>query len=159
MEPTQAQTPTTTGAPEFVLIVEDDEAVALLIYEVLVRIWSLEETVYGFASTLRQARCIFEKGNIPDILIADLYLPDSTGVETIDRLHKHLPATCGILAMSAYYSHIEGSEALAHGATRFLSKQEHFDKVTILEMAARTWATTKGLRVRLQAEREVVGMC
>lgn len=143
----------TLGAPAFVLIVEDDEAVASLAHQTLVRGWGAQDTVYGLASTLKQALCIIEKGNIPDLILLDLYLPDSQAIDTVDAIVAVVPPTTGILAMSGYYTHIEGKEALAHGATRFLSKQDRFDRTHIMELASRTWAATKGLRARLvQAE-------
>lgn len=131
------------------LIVEDDEDLAALIPQVLMKMWPASATVYGVASTMRQAQCIIvEKGNIPDLVILDLYLPDSGGMETIDSLVTILPETSGILAMSAYLSHIEGRDALARGATRFITKQDKFDSLIIMDVAIRTWLATKGLRLR-----------
>jgi len=138
------------GAPKFVLIVEDDEALSGLIPQVLMKIWPSSQTVYGVASTLAQAKCIIEeKGNVPDLLILDLYLSDSEGLGTLDAMVNIIPPTSGILVMSAYLSHIEGKDALARGATRFLTKQGKFDTITIIDMAGRTWMATKGLRLRM----------
>ena len=154
-EPMNVNNSSHLGAPGFVLIIEDDDALASLIPQVLMRLWPVTSTVYGVASTMRQARCIItEKGNIPDLVILDLYLPDSSGIETIDKIVDIVPETTGILAVSAYLSHIEGKEALAHGATRFLTKQGKFDPVTIMDMAGRSWLATKGFRLRLRHREE-----
>ena len=153
-EPTTANNLPHLGAPGFVLIIEDDDALAAMIPQVLMKMWPVASTVYGVASTMKQAQCIIaDKGNIPDLVILDLYLPDSSGMDTIDSLVPMVPETTGILAMSAYLSHIEGKDALAHGATRFLTKQSKFDPVTIMDMAGRAWMATKGLRLRLRLQR------
>lgn len=140
------------GAPRFVLVVEDDETLAALIPQVLMRVWGSDGTVYGMASSLRQARCIIQDhGNIPDLLVLDLYLPDSKGLETLDAVVDMLPPTTGVLAISAYLSDMEGKEALARGATQFISKQGKFRPVDIVDACGRAWAATKGLRLRLGA--------
>lgn len=144
------------GAPRFVLIVEDDYELATLIPPMLMPMWPKDETTCLIVESLAKAICACQK-DTPDLVLLDLRLPDSDGIETVERLAQYLPVEVPIVAMSGFYTSVEGRGALGKGALAFLSKQENFSPQVVRETLRYAWASAQGLARRraLQKNRVV----
>jgi serine phosphatase RsbU (regulator of sigma subunit) len=100
------------------LLVEDDRADALLVEELIADadaefdfIWS--QTVSDAARTLAEQR--------PDCVLLDLNLPDSTGMEAVNRLGE-LDATIPIIVLTGLNDEHYGVSAVSLGAQDYLVK-------------------------------------
>lgn len=111
------------------LIVEDDRAIAELIT------WALEDAGYNVrvAPTIAEAMSSYDQSQ-PDLVVADLLLPDGMGSDIVRRIHeegKSNPAAT--LMMSAHPRAEERAEAA--GADACLKKP--FDLGTFYETVER----------------------
>lgn len=142
------------GPPRFVMIVEDDDDIAQIIRVWLAALWPSDKTTYLIVHDMKTALCVIGQRS-PDIVLADLRLPDSTGIASVQTLVDELPIETPVVAMSGYLSILEGQQSLWLGANNFLSKLDQFDGPAVRNMMARAWARTQGYmrRVKRKAER------
>lgn len=111
-----------------VLVIEDNEGDALLM-----KFYLGESTTHKFvfhhALNMSQA---FEKMESldPDIILMDLNLPDSTGLETIKRFIERFPNKL-IIVLTGLVDEKTGLEAVRYGAQDFLVKGKFDSKVLV----------------------------
>jgi two-component system, cell cycle sensor histidine kinase and response regulator CckA len=107
LEVVDAQTP--DARPPRILVVDDDDAVRLLVRRILApRLFELLEESSVEAAVARASR---ETDRV-DLLLTDVVLPDGTGAELALRLHEDRPAL-PVLYMSGY----DRATAELHGVT------------------------------------------
>ncbi|MDX2287135.1 MAG: response regulator [Bacteroidia bacterium] len=103
-----------------VLLIEDNPADAHLIREYL-----REAGMHGFemmhAVTLAAGRELIRREQ-PDVILLDLQLPDSFGLETFESLHEAFPAYPVIVLTGAADADDLGNWAVERGAQDFLEK-------------------------------------
>lgn len=111
-----------------VLVIEDNEGDALLM-----KFYLGESTTHKFifhhALNMAQA---FEKMETvdPDIILMDLNLPDSTGLDTIKRFIEKFPNKL-IIVLTGLVDEKTGLEAVRYGAQDFLVKGKFDSKVLV----------------------------
>ena len=98
-----------------ILIVEDDKAIRSLIQTALEAEQFGVITAYNGASAIVQART-----QTPSIILLDLGLPDTDGIQVIDEIRKS--STVPIIVVSARSEDTDKIEALNHGADDYVSK-------------------------------------
>ena len=98
-----------------ILIVEDDKAIRSLIQTALEAEQFGVITAYNGASAIVQART-----QAPSIILLDLGLPDTDGIQVIDEIRKK--STVPIIVVSARSEDTDKIDALNHGADDYVSK-------------------------------------
>lgn len=141
----------TAGAPDIVLIVEDDQATSTLLATTARGLWR-GHPVCAEVRTLAEAQALVQN-LVPDLVILDLYLPDSPtpgspGWDTLDALIPLLPPLIPVIVLSGYYAWLEGGTALGRGAFAFLPKDGHCTPAVLVETLSSAWALAQGLAVR-----------
>jgi diguanylate cyclase (GGDEF)-like protein/PAS domain S-box-containing protein len=107
------------GGEERVLVVEDDPYGARLVEEWL---RDCADPAYSVAVASRLAEAVaWLKANHADIIVADLSLPDATGMETIDFLAAAAP-TVPLVVLSGNDDEAMAFEAVRHGCQDYLIK-------------------------------------
>ena len=102
-----------------VLVVEDNSGDANLIrWQLLER--DNEAFEVTLVSSLGQVRELLDQGFRPDVTLLDLNLPDSRGIETVERCRAMLNSPLVVLTGMDDSRSIE--EAIAHGADDYLGK-------------------------------------
>ncbi|WP_049975923.1 diguanylate cyclase [Azospirillum sp. B506] len=101
-----------------ILLVEDDDADARLVTRSL--------TPYARRSTIARATSLTDartwlSRNACDVILLDLSLPDSFGLETVTRLHADVPSL-PLVVLTGYDDEDFALEILAHGAQDYLVK-------------------------------------
>jgi len=126
MSPGHAATQTT---PVRRILVVDDE--------LLIR-WSLCETLSDHGYTVLEAedgqgavRTLSDATELPDVVLLDFRLPDSTDLKLLERIIRMVPEGRVIL-MTAYGTPELTNEALARGAFTVLHKRFELQDVTSL---------------------------
>jgi DNA-binding response OmpR family regulator len=112
--------------PIRVLLVEDSPALADLIQEVLAERRGSGLTNLAFqvvhAGRLTSALAHLESGDI-DVVLLDLTLPDSQGLDTLIKTHAHAPGV-PVVVLSALDDEELAAAAVRHGAQDYLVKGE-----------------------------------
>ena len=131
-----------------VLLVEDNPVEARLIAEMFA------DTALGafsieHAETLRAAAAVLQN-TAADAVLLDLTLPDSTGLETVERVHEQAP-NMPIVVLTGLEDDSAGVEAVKSGAQDYLSK----DRATgeLLVRTLRYAIERQRVRTELQAVR------
>ena len=126
MSPGHAATQTTPARR--VLVVDD---------ELLIR-WSLCETLNDHGYTVLEAedgqgavRTLLDATELPDVVLLDFRLPDSTDLNLLERIIRMVPEGRVIL-MTAYGTPELTNEALERGAFKVLHKPFELQDVTAL---------------------------
>jgi two-component system cell cycle response regulator len=102
-----------------VLLVEDNPADARLLREALAEITkSRFEVTHG--ETLARALEFLAKSK-PDVILSDLGLPDSQGLETVRHIHRAAPDV-PLVVLTSLNDESFGSQALQEGAQDYLVK-------------------------------------
>lgn len=101
-----------------ILLVEDDDADARLVTRSLAP-YARRATV-ARATSLKEARAWLHR-NTCDVVLLDLSLPDSFGLETVTRLHADAPSL-PLVVLTGYDDEDFALEILAHGAQDYLVK-------------------------------------
>jgi PAS domain S-box-containing protein len=109
----------TAQSPFKILIVEDNETDALLLRDTLEESGShhLDLTVAG---QVRDAIRLLSETRF-DVVLSDLSLPDSHGLETFTRLYTHAPET-PIILLTGFEDESLGLEAVRAGAQEYVVK-------------------------------------
>jgi PAS domain S-box-containing protein len=127
-------------SPAFILLVEDEEAHAELVMRAFERVGTAKLSV---CATVKDARGLLEATDTPpDLIIADLNLPDGSGTELIGLCE------CPLIVVTSHGDEGAAVEAIKVGALDYIVKsQEAFsDMPHIAESSLREW--------RLRAERD-----
>ena len=101
------------------LLVEDDAGDALLIQAELKN--AVDVTFHVTRTDTLEKACRYVGENKVDIVLLDLRLPDSVGIETLDRLHAVAGQT-PILVLTGLEDEELGVRSLQHGAQDYLLK-------------------------------------
>lgn len=108
-----------------ILLVEDNPGDILLIRE------ALGESIYQY-STLMVAECIADAKKMAHenfvLLLLDLSLPDSTGVDTITQMQNYFPNSTFIILTGLHDEEV-ALESLRKGAQNYLTKDDVSGKV------------------------------
>lgn len=107
--------------PLNVLLIEDDPADARLTEIALKR--ALPQPTVRFASSVREGRDIASGDSAPDIILLDLGLPDSMGLDGVTTLARHAPLT-PIVVLTGQDDEEMALNALESGAQDYLVKGE-----------------------------------
>lgn len=83
---------------------------------------SLELKCVGDAATGEDAMSLAEIME-PDVVVADIYLPDMDGFELAERLKESNPS-CKLVLMSAHGEKVYSRSALDHGELKFIPKAQ-----------------------------------
>src|SRR2546422_8281545 len=102
--------------PDQILVVEDDENLAFVLCEALLRKGYQVEAVATLAAVRERL-----KAAPYDLVLLDLRLPDGDGLEAIPQVRELAPDT-PIIAMTAYAVRQAATEALLRGAYDFFTK-------------------------------------
>ena len=102
-----------------ILLVEDSESDMALLKE-NIRLCNVDDLHLNFAGSLHEAIDHFQ-GNHVDAMLLDLTLPDSSGLETVRRIHQHDP-DIPIVVLTGLKDENMGVEALRLGAQDYLVK-------------------------------------
>lgn len=127
----------TTDAPDqkavSVILVEDEPATLDYLTQVIGKTPRLK--LLGVASSVKEAYSLLFMTN-PDVALIDLGLPDSSGIELIEWLSRHKPATeCMVITAFGDEDHVIRS--LDAGASGYLLKDNSADELIshIIELA------------------------
>lgn len=101
-----------------VLVVDDHRADLRMICTLLR--YALPDIVLSEAENLKEAFAAIEQ-QIFDLMVLDLNLPDSSGVDTVRRAVHRVP-DLPIVVLTGEVDEHHGLEAIAHGAQDFLAK-------------------------------------
>jgi len=113
-----------------ILIIEDDEILSENLREYLIEKYS----VYGASNGESGLRTLKDHPEI-DIVLLDIFLPDSHGVHMLDTIHHINPAT-EVIVISAYKEISTAVEMIRKGAVDYLNKP--FLEADILITIAKT---------------------
>src|SRR5438105_5069077 len=109
-----------------ILIVEDDDN--------LRQVMQIQLSRDGYHTTsvpdVGQAICVLEK-TPQDLIITDLNLPDSSGIELLKKAHGEFPETA-VIVMTAFGTIETAVEAMRSGAYDFIVKPIHPSELRIL---------------------------
>jgi len=107
----------TANQPAFVLI--DDNTETQQFIQTLIEYNGFSITIFGTATEAINA--LRTHKSAPDLIILDLYLPDSDGYETFGVLKQILPET-PVVATTAYYDETTDSKTHQTGFKALLTK-------------------------------------
>jgi len=108
-----------------VLVVDDHAVVRHGLRELLSRVQGLE--ICGEAANARDALRLVESSS-PDLVIVDISLGDTNGIDLIKRIRTRFPEV-RMLAASMYDEALYASRAVQAGAMGYVSKQEPVEKL------------------------------
>jgi two-component system NtrC family response regulator len=105
------------------LIIDDEEKLRQL----LKRIISLEGFDVAEAGSLKEGKKILEK-ELVDVILCDVKLPDSNGVDFVKEIKLKLPSV-EIILLTAYGNVPDGVQAMRNGAFDYIMKGDDNDKI------------------------------
>ena len=105
-----------------VLLIEDDYEDFLILREMLAEVWSTRFSVVNADRLQAGIECLTE-GDV-DVILLDLNLPDSTGLDTLRELRSQEGGKTPILVMTGLDDEMVGVKALQEGAQDYLVKGE-----------------------------------
>jgi len=109
-----------------VLLIEDNPADARLIQEMLVDLGQ-ERYQFEYADRLSRGLEHLENGGV-DVVLLDLSLPDSQGLEAFDKVQAKVPAV-PVVVLTGFDDETLAVEAMRHGAQDYLVKGDVDSKV------------------------------
>lgn len=125
MHATSSQTPTSSSSPSVVrvLLVEDNPGDVRLVQSHLERV---DPRLIGGQFEFESAGCCTEATDVLadesfDVLLLDLHLPDTTGLETVDRILPHTGRT-PVVILTGMAEDETAFRAVDRGADDFVSK-------------------------------------
>lgn len=135
------------------LIIDDSAGDAEL---VRLTVGSLPGSPYDFVSAEDLASGLAEVERCrPDIVLLDLHLPDSHGLETVDAVRVHVP-TCPIVVLTGTNDINTAVQALRRGADDYLVKGDL--SVPTLDRALRYAIERRQTLVQLEGERKTIAL-
>jgi DNA-binding NarL/FixJ family response regulator len=135
------------------ILIVDDHGIVVEGLERVLQADARHEVV-GRARTLAEATALLERV-APDLVLLDLWLPDSRGRDTIAALRASRPKVT-IVALTAF-DRVTEAEALAAGADAFLLKATASDSIvqTIARLFPQSWIGTAPGAPLSERERDV----
>ena len=109
------------GRPTVLVVEDDDETRSVVVRELLVRGFEVDEAVDGQSAMQQWER------RRPDIVLLDLGLPDLDGLQVIRKIRRE--ATTPIVILSGRYEEREKVEALERGADDYVTKPFGVDEL------------------------------
>lgn len=103
-----------------ILLIEDNPGDSELIEEMLMELDGIPFHVLKAASVLEGLKFLAQPER-PDLILLDLYLPDSQGLATFQTIHTHSPSI-PVVVLTGVQSDSIGVEAVSQGAQDFLVK-------------------------------------
>ncbi|HWB61338.1 MAG TPA: PAS domain-containing protein [Chthoniobacteraceae bacterium] len=137
-----------------VLLVEDDPDDALLCVDTIKEAKKSPFTITHTAATLAEALKIIHDGGI-DLVLLDLHLPDSKGIETFTKVHAQSP-DLPVVVLTGQTDEGRALEIVHQGAQDVLVKG-HFD-MEVLTRAMRYAIERARTEASLAQEREMIHM-
>ena len=104
-----------------ILVIEDNPADSQLVSIFLKAIYNGKTTI-SIADSLNRAMELVEENNY-DVILLDLSLPDSSGLETFIKLHRDISNT-PIIVLTGLEDETVGINAVKMGAQDFLQKND-----------------------------------
>lgn len=101
-----------------IVIIEDDETIRNG-YSFLIGATDGYEVVKAYASYDEAAPSL--PADRPDVILLDIQLPGTSGIEALPKIKKMLPH-CHVLILTVYESQKQIFDALAYGASGYLTK-------------------------------------
>lgn len=134
-----------------IMILEDDATHALAIQRQLVGRHEL-----SFCTTIAEALTRLSSGTPPDVIVADLNLPDSSGVDTLAALKAAAPLT-PVIASTGHAGEGLKERVEAFGASLMMDKNKDFQLLeTLLKQADIMHQTITAHRVEILKEIDVI---
>jgi PAS domain S-box-containing protein len=106
------------GGNEFILIVDDERAVANVLMKMLQR---LGYTVDVYNSSIEALKVIRRQADKYDLMISDLTMPDMTGLELAQQLQK-IRADMPVILMTGYGDNLTEDVHVSHGIQKVVAK-------------------------------------
>ena len=120
-----------------VLVVDDDVAMRTILVSVLSKDFTVVAKKNG-----SEALLWLSEGNLPDVIVSDLMMPQLNGYEFIKTLRQSsLHTSIPVLLLSGHRAEDVESESLRIGANKYLSKP--FDPRIILDFVLKAYLPTK----------------
>ena len=101
-----------------IVIIEDDETIRTG-YTFLIGATEGYEVINAYASYDESAHHLL--ADRPDVILLDIELPGTNGIEALPKIKKCLP-NCHVLILTVYESQKQIFDALANGASGYLTK-------------------------------------
>jgi len=117
------------GLPINILLVDDDPDIHMIVKRILSNNTSSSQFKLKSAERISAATKILSDTDI-DIILLDLHLPDSDGVETVEKLHSLNPKI-PIVVLTILDDERIGAESIKSGAEDYLVKGESLHDVLI----------------------------
>lgn len=139
-----------------VLLIEDSSSDAFLISDALKDSYEGTDFMVARVSTLAHALETLKSTKF-NVILLDLGLPDSKGIDTFLHIHAALP-NCPVIILSGSIDGTMAGKALGLGAQDFLPKQEisRFNITRTISYAITRWHLNEVERLRGIAERQRV---
>lgn len=113
-------------SPLKILVVEDNSGDFLILKENIF-LSKIAVTDIQLADSLEAATLLLQKFK-PDIIFLDLYLPDSSGLDSFTRLKNHVTSSA-VIVLSGLSDTNTALEAISSGAQDYLAKGEFDEKL------------------------------
>ena len=120
-----------------VLVVDDDAAMRTILLSVLGKDFNVVAKRNGL-----EAMLWLSEGNIPDVIISDIMMPQLNGYDFIKNLRQSgIYSTIPVLVLSGHDAENIEEESLKIGADHYLSKP--FDPKIVLDYALKAYLRSK----------------
>jgi len=103
-----------------ILLIEDNPGDVRLMEEYLPRNLPFELDI-SHCARLREAQAVLQEGRIFELILLDLFLPDSMGFPTFEAVREHAGGI-PIVVLSGWEDQDQVSRALAGGARDYINK-------------------------------------
>lgn len=124
------------------VLVVDDESAVREVLSLRIENWGFEART---AATAAEAVRVIEEWR-PDVVLSDVVLPDSSGLELLERL-KHHDQAVPVILITAHGSIDSAVEAMKQGARDFLTKPLDYTSLhALLEATARELQERQAIR-------------
>lgn len=115
-----------TTKPLTVLLIDDDPDTRNM-FQIVMSHYNIN---YATADTAQNA-FNYLNGNVPDVILVDIMLPDMDGYQALDYIRENtLASQSNIIATTAYYTAMTQSEVLERGFNGYLPKP--FNPTTLI---------------------------
>jgi len=133
-----------------ILVLEDDEADRILLLRAMSKSSLLSSCEVAYAGLLKEALELLEKGTF-DVVLSDLNVPDSHGIETLVKINEKHP-DAAIIAVTGHCDEQLGRIAIAEGAQDYLVKGEFNDRTLTKSVEYAVQRKETGKRIKSQSE-------
>lgn len=142
---------------ERIFVVDDEPKIGTLFSNVLARDGYEVEAFVNPVSMLDQ----LDEDRLPDVILADMMMPQMTGVELLDALNDRAPSV-PVIIMTAHSSVQTAVEAMRQGAFHYLQKPVNLEEMrALIDKAIRLYGAQQELeeiKEKQQAEYPISGI-